>query len=72
MAKKTETSVVEETAPVIIEDAYPVADLIAASRDVFGAPQECAVAAFKPLKKKTMTVSEAKTIIDNFMKKEVK
>ncbi len=73
MAKKTEVAAkVEETAPVVSEDAYPVKELIMASREVFGVPQECVVAALKPLKRESMTVSEARTVIETFMKKEVK
>lgn len=73
MAKKTEVSTkVDETVPAISEDAYPVEELIKASREVFGVPQECVVAALKPLKRETMTVSEARTVIETFMKKEVK
>jgi len=73
MAKKTDISTnVEETAQAVSEDTYPVEELIAASREVFGVPQECVVAALKPLKKETMTVSETRAVIEKFMKKEVK
>lgn len=53
-------------------DKYTVHELECASMKVFGVPRECAVAAFKGCKKTEMTVSEAKQIIDKFMKKEVK
>lgn len=73
MAKKSDIPTnVEETAQVISEDTYPVAELVAESRAVFGVPQECVVAALKPLNKETMTVSEARAVIEKFMKKEVK
>ena len=73
MAKKEENAVKEgNTADMIREDVYPVEELIMASRKVFKVPQECAVAALKPLKKETMAVSEAKAAIEMFMKKEAK
>lgn len=73
MAKKTEVSAAaEETVPVISEDAYTVEELAAVSREVFGVPRECVVASLKPLGKQSMTVSEAKAVIEKFMKKEVK
>ena len=73
MAKKTEeTTKVDTTSSAVSEDTYPVEELIAASREVFGVPQECVVAALKPLKREAMTVSEAKAVIETFMKKEVK
>lgn len=60
-----------EVAPVVMEDEYTIADLISASRQVFHVPQECVAAALRPLEKVTMTVSEARTVIDKFMNKEV-
>ena len=73
MAKKTEeTTKVDTTSSAVSEDTYPVEELIAASREVFGVPQECVVAALKPLKRKDITVSEAKAVIKKKKKKEVK
>lgn len=74
--KKNRTSdaknTVEEVKTVPHEDAYPIGDLINASRAVFNVPPEVVVAALKPLGKAMMTVSEAQAVINKFMNKEVK
>lgn len=70
--KKATEEVTEEVKPVPKEDAYPIGDLIDASRAVFQVPPEVVVAALKPLGKEQMTVSEAQAAITNFMNKEVK
>lgn len=53
-------------------DEYPLEELVAASREVFHVPPECAAAALRNVSKKTMAVEEASAIITKFMKKEVK
>ncbi len=58
--------------PAPVEDKYTVQELIFSARKVFGVPVECATAALLGTDKKEMTVSEAKAVIDAFMKKEVK
>lgn len=54
------------------ESRYTLAELIGASKTALGVPRECAVAAFKDIRKDTLTVNEAKEIVNNFMKKEVR
>lgn len=50
--------------------AYPVEDLIRASREAFGVKPEVAAGAFYGLSGE-FTKEEAKEIIDNFLNKEV-
>lgn len=54
------------------ETKYAVSELIAASDQLFSCPRECAVVALKQAGKENMSVSEAQTLIEKFMKKEVK
>lgn len=59
------------------EAEYLVSELIDASDQLFshqkGAiPKECVIVALNQAKKERMTVSEAKKVIEAFMKKEVK
>ena len=68
-APEETVGIVEQTA---VEDIYTVQELTAASRQVFKVPPECVVAALKPTRKEKMTVSEARTVIEAFMNKEVK
>ena len=60
------------TGPDIPDEAYTLDELAEASREVFGVPKECVVAALKPLKKEKMAVEEAKATVKDFMNKEVK
>ncbi len=59
-----------KTAPV--ESRYTLAELVSASKMVLGVPQECAIAAFVDVRKDLLTVSEARDIVNRFMKKEVR
>ncbi len=54
------------------ESVYPVNELAANARKIFGTRQECVAAALKASGKTEYTVSEAKKIVENFLKKEVK
>lgn len=54
------------------ETEYAVSELIAASDQLFSCPRECTVVALKQAGKENMSVSEAQTLIEKFMKKEVK
>lgn len=54
------------------ETEYAVSELIAASDQFFSCPRECTVVALKQAGKENMSVSEAQTLIEKFMKKEVK
>ncbi|MCM1559642.1 MAG: hypothetical protein NC123_08860 [Butyrivibrio sp.] len=54
------------------ESAYPVSELAANARKIFGTRQECVSAALRAAGKTECTVSEAKTIVEKFLKKEVK
>ena len=74
---KTKTEAVEKTVtapaqPAPAEDAYPLSELMQASRKVFGVPSEVVVAALKDTKKKEYTVTEVRAAINEFMNKEVK
>ena len=51
---------------------YTVEELIAASETALHVPRECAAAAFKIQGKKNLSLSEAKSIVEKFMKGEVK
>ena len=54
------------------ESAYPVSELAANAKKIFGTRQECVSAALKASGKTECTVSEAKVIVEKFLKKEVK
>lgn len=53
-------------------ETYSVKELIAASEAALHVPKECAAAAFKFQKAERLTLSEAQSIVEKFMKKEVK
>lgn len=53
------------------ETEYGVDELIAARDQLFSCP-DCAMVVLKQSEKKNMTVSEAKKLVEEFMKKEVK
>lgn len=82
MAKATaKTEVAKETVPEKKPDhpedtlygdgLYGVSDLAAASR-TFGTQPECVIAAFKTAGKDRATVPEARRIVSEFLKQEVK
>lgn len=54
------------------ESAYPVSELAANAKKIFGTRQECVSAALRAAGKAECTVSEAKEIVEKFLKKEVK
>lgn len=54
------------------ESAYPVSELAANAKKIFGTRQECVSAALRAAGKTECTVSEAKVIVEKFLKKEVK
>ena len=54
------------------ESAYPVSDRAAYAKKIFGTRQECVSAALRAAGKAECTVSEAKEIVEKFLKKEVK
>ena len=54
------------------ESVYSVNELAANARKIFGTRQECVAAALKASGKTECTVSEAKKIVEKFLKKEVK
>ena len=64
-------SVKKEVLPAEKETEYGVDELIAARDQLFSCP-DCAMVALKLSKKKSMTVSEAEKLVEEFMKKEVK
>lgn len=54
------------------ESVYPVEDLAANARKLFGTRQECVSAALRDAGKTECAVSEAKEIVEKFLKREVK
>lgn len=54
------------------EAVYSIEELTASSESALGVPRECAAAAFKKQKKERLSLSEAKEIVEKFMKSEVK
>ena len=54
------------------EAVYSIEELTASSETALGVPRECAAAAFKTQKKERLSLSEAKEIVGEFMKSEVK
>ncbi len=54
------------------DSAYPASDLAANAKKVFGTRPECVSAALRNAGKTECTVSEAKVIVEKFLKKEVK
>lgn len=65
----------KEIAPAqkkVSEPVYTVQELLGVSEKLFNVKRECAYAALKPLKVEKMTVKEAVTAVEKFMKKEVK
>lgn len=65
-------AVSEEKMKVTQESVYPVKELAANARKIFGTRQECVIAALKVSGKSECTVSEAKKIVEKFLSKEVK
>jgi len=61
----------KEKPKVAKESAYPVSDLAANAKKIFGTRQECVLAALRAAGKTECTVSEAKAIVEKFLKKEV-
>lgn len=57
---------------VLQEPVYPVNELAANARKVFGTRQECVVAALKTAGITECTVTNAKDIVKRFLEKEVK
>ncbi len=54
------------------ESVYPASELAANAKKVFGTRQECVAAALKAAGKAECTVTEAKEIVEKFLKREVK
>ncbi len=54
------------------EPVYSAGEFAANAGKIFGTRQECAAAALKAAGKSEYTVSEAKEIVEKFMKREVK
>lgn len=74
MAETKKTNPPEENTKVLPEEKeteYGIDELIAARSQLFSCP-DCAMVVLKQSEKKTMTVSEAKKLVEEFMKKEVK
>lgn len=67
---KTETPVKTVAKPV--ESTYKVTELANNAKKLFNTRPECVTAALKAANKETSTVKEAKSIVEAFLKKEVK
>lgn len=76
MTKKKEeaitTAVQEPVKPDEQEEMFPVSEIIPVSKKLFGWQPECTAAALKPFKKEQMTLSEVKSIVNEFLGKEIK
>lgn len=76
MTKKKEeaitTAVQEPVKPDEQEEMFPVSEIIPVSKKLFGWQPECTAAALKPVKKEQMTLSEVKSIVNEFLGKEIK
>jgi len=74
MATKKTTSEAQAEKAVVAESLYNVEELAEHASSVFGANirSECVVAAFRHAGKTTAAVAQAKEIVNEFMKKEVK
>ena len=73
----TKAEAVQARAPIkkqknLQESAYPAGELAANAGKVFGTRQECVAAALKAAGKMECTVTEAKEIVEKFLKREVK
>lgn len=78
-AEKQETTQTQETTEKlqeklksVKESVYSVKELSANSKKLFDTRQECVAAALKAAGKTECTVSEARKIVEKFLKKEVK
>lgn len=74
---ETKAEATQEQAPkkgqkTLQEPAYPAGELAANAKKVFGTRQECVAAALKAAGKTEYTVTEAKGIVGEFLKREVK
>lgn len=67
-AKKTKK---EQEQQVHVLDTYDKSEFIAASKDLFGVPSECVVAALREIEE-PLTIEEAKKTVNTFMNMEVK
>jgi len=73
VGKQAEIEQIPKKKPrVAKESAYPVSDLAVNAKKIFGTRQECVLAALKAAGKTECTVSEAKGIVEKFLKREVK
>lgn len=54
-----------------VESIYSVQELTEANEKVFGVKRECVVAALKEKGKDKLTLTEAKKIVSDFLKREV-
>lgn len=63
--------VTKKIAPVQTESVYKAEELAENAKNLFGLRTECVAAALKVAGIKECTVSEAKGIVETFMKKEV-
>ena len=70
---QTEETVQAEKKPKTVKDAvYSANELAVNARKIFGTRQECVAAALRASGKTECTISEAKDIVEKFLKKEVK
>ena len=55
-----------------LESVYSIDELATNARKIFGTRQECVIAALKAADKSECTVSEAKKIVEKFLRREVR
>lgn len=71
-ADVTQEQVPKQEPKAAKEPVYPAGEFAVNARKIFGTRQECVVAALKAAGKSACTVSEAKEIVEKFLKREVK
>lgn len=70
---KNQEDTVQKPAPNVPQESkYSIGELAINARAIFGTVPECVTAALRANEKAEYTVTEAKTIVEKFLKKEVK
>jgi len=72
VAEKNTEQQEEKVLKAAQESVYTVNEFADSSQQVFGARRECVIAAFLCAGKESATITEAKKIVETFLKQEVK
>lgn len=71
LEKKTETKS-QKRITQTQESVYTLQEFAQNSKELFGVQKECVIAAFRVANKQEATPSEAKEMVEKFMRKEIK